>query len=73
MLEIECPHCKGTVIIEQMNCAVFRHGIFKKGGKQIPPHSSKSDCDKWIEKGEIYGCGKPFQVIDKKAVVCDYI
>ncbi len=73
MIELYCPHCNGTVIIEKMNCAIFRHGIFKASGKQIPPHSSKEDCDAWVKKDEIYGCGKPFKVEGGKAVVCDYI
>jgi hypothetical protein len=54
----------------------FRHGIFKKDGKQIPPHSSKAECDKWVERGEIYGCGKPFKVVEdsvKVAITCEYI
>ncbi len=74
MLEVECPHCKGIVIIEQLNCKIFRHGIFKHNGKQIPPHASKADCDTWVQKDTIWGCGKPFQINeDNKAVICDYI
>ncbi len=73
MLEVICPHCNGSVVIEEMNCAIFRHGIFKTTGKQIPPHASKEECDKWVQKDEIYGCGKPFKVVEKKAVICDYI
>ncbi len=73
MLEVICPHCQGSVIVEELNCKIFRHGVFKKDGKQIPPHASKTDCDKWAERGEIYGCGKPFLVEDGKAIICEYI
>lgn len=73
MIEVSCPHCQGTVLIEQLNCKIFRHGIFKRSGKQIPPHASKADCDAWFEKNEVWGCGKPFRVEEGKAVVCDYI
>jgi hypothetical protein len=73
MMEVICPHCNGMVIIEQLNCAIFRHGIFKNTGKQIPPHASKEECDNWVKNNDIYGCGKPFQVIENKAVVCEYI
>ncbi len=78
MLIVQCPHCGGDVVIEQLNCKIFRHGIFKKNGKQINPHSPKSDCDMYVEKGLIYGCGKPFRVVVQdnntyKAEICDYI
>lgn len=73
MLEVTCPHCDGTVQIERLNCAIFRHGIFKRNGRQIPPHASKADCDRWIAKKEIHGCGRPFKVVDGKAIVCEYI
>jgi hypothetical protein len=73
MLETTCPHCKGTVIIEQVNCSIFRHGVFKRSGKQIPPHAPKEDCDNWAKNNDIYGCGKPFKLVDGKAVECDYI
>lgn len=54
MFEVICPHCQGIVIIEQLNCKIFRHGIFKRSGKQIPPHAPKAECDVWVEKGEIW-------------------
>ena len=78
MIIVQCPHCGGDVIIEQLNCKIFRHGIFKKDGKQINPHASKEDCDKWLEKELIFGCGKPFRVVAQeektyKAEICDYI
>jgi hypothetical protein len=73
MLELQCPHCNGMVIIEQLNCAIFRHGVFKNTGKQIPPHASKEECDNWVKNNDIYGCGKPFQVIENKPVICEYI
>ncbi len=73
MLEVKCPHCDGTVIIEQRNCCIFRHGIFKNTGRQIPPHASKENCEAWIREGKLWGCGKPFRLEGDKAVVCEYI
>lgn len=78
---VTCPHCGGTALIEALNCAIFRHGIFKRTGQQIPPHASKADCDKWSERGELHGCGKPFRVVADvsgggggwTAVICDYV
>jgi hypothetical protein len=78
MIIVQCPHCGCDVVIEQLNCKIFRHGIFKKDGKQINPHASKEDCDMYIEKELIFGCGKPFRVVlyednTYKAEICDYI
>ena len=38
---IECPHCNQCILIEQLNCRIFRHGILKHNGTQINPHSPK--------------------------------
>lgn len=73
-LIVECPHCGASVIIEALNCRIFRHAIFKSTGMQINPHASKAECTKTISEDLIYGCGKPFQVnSDNVAVECDYI
>ena len=58
-----CPHCNNYVIIEQLNCKIFRHGVIKSSGQQIPPHSNKEICDELYDKKLIYGCGRPFHVI----------
>ena len=75
--EVKCPHCKEYVIIEQINCAIFRHGVMKSSLVQINPHLAKFECDKLKENDLIYGCGKPFQIVnennDWKAIECDYI
>jgi hypothetical protein len=76
---VECPHCKSPVLIEKLNCAIFRHGSLKSDGQQIAPHTSKELCDYYIEKNLINGCGKPFKVIKENnnsnyvAIVCEYI
>jgi hypothetical protein len=66
-----CPHCGIMIEIVQLNCAIFRCGIYKHNYQQIPPHLPKRECDLLIDK--IYGCGKPFRVINKKLEICDYI
>ena len=58
---IICPHCKEFVIIEQINCGIFRHGVFKTG-EQIHPHLSQEKWEELIKGDLIYGCGKPFRV-----------
>lgn len=73
---IECPHCKDSIIIykKEFNCRIFRHGSYKKDGKQIDPHSPKEICNKLVENNQIYGCGKPFQLNgDNKPEICGYI
>lgn len=75
--EVQCPHCEEYVIIEQINCAIFRHGVIKKTLKQIDPHLPKAQCDKLKEHNLIYGCGKPFKIVNRNgiwiSVECDYI
>jgi hypothetical protein len=64
---LDCPHCGGMVEIEQINCGIFRHGIFKTG-EQIPPHDQKKEY-----ADSIWGCGKPFKYEHGKLIECDYI
>lgn len=78
--QLTCPHCQGTVIVQsnELNCRIFRHGVYHVNGEPIPPHSPKEECDRLVAGGLIAGCGKPFQVVPQQdgselAVVCDYI
>jgi hypothetical protein len=75
--EIKCPHCNDYVIIEKINCAIFRHGVMKNNVQQINPHMDKAQCDKLKELDLIYGCGKPFKLVkinnEWNAIICDYI
>jgi hypothetical protein len=76
-LVVTCPHCQEIVLIEKLNCCIFRHGVLKQNGKQIEPHLCKEKCDKMIINNLIYGCGKPFfvRLIEGNyiAEICDYI
>ena len=85
-LIVKCPHCEEFVLIEKLNCGIFRHGIIINTGKQINSHESKEICEDLKNKNLIYGCGKPFKIIvedkkDKKdkdeknylVEICDYI
>ncbi len=73
MFIVQCPHCHGSVEIEQLNCRIFRHGVFIQTGQQIPPHAPRSCCEVWAGQGVIFGCGKPFQIVNNEAIPCDYI
>ncbi len=72
-----CPHCGDFIMIEKLNCGIFRHGILKSNLKQMDPHLTKEKCAYLIENELIYGCGKPFQIIVEnnawKIQTCDYI
>jgi len=73
---VQCPHCQQWIDIVELNCRIFRCGIFISNGQQIPPHASKEECDRI--QGEIYGCGRPFRVDpcadgSYVATVCGYI
>ena len=77
---VKCPHCNEYIYVlkSQINCNVFRHGIYKSNLKQIDPHTSKEVCDRLLNDGKIIGCGKPFSLLKKEdntyiAIKCDYI
>jgi len=74
---ISCPHCNEQILIEQLNCRIFRHGVLKSNNQQMNAHSSKQECDNLISQNAIYGCGKPFRIItendEHRAEKCDYI
>jgi hypothetical protein len=74
---IKCPHCLDYIIIEKINCGIFRHGVFISNGKQIDPHADKTMCDNYIKQNKIYGCGKPYQIIGEgdeyMVYICEYI
>lgn len=76
---IECPHCDGSILVleNEINCGIFRHAYFKSSMQQIPPHTSKEDCEKYSRNNLIYGCGKPFRLFltNNKINVekCEYI
>jgi hypothetical protein len=74
-----CPHCNEPVLIEQLNCKIFRHGRLINNGHQVDPHATKEVCDYFVSNNMIYGCGKPFRIINSEqdgtfvAIVCNYI
>jgi len=68
---MECPNCGVGIEVVEVNCAIFRCGVYKETFEQIPPHLPKPECDALV--GKIYGCGRPFQLVGDKLVPCDYI
>jgi hypothetical protein len=70
---IQCPHCEQYILIEELNCGVFRCGIMKDTFQQIASHASKEECDYLKYNDLIYGCGRAFRIIGKEIVKCSYI
>jgi hypothetical protein len=74
-----CPHCdqKIQVLKNQINCRIFRCGIYKNNGNPIPPHTSKIECDRLKNSNLIYGCSKPFKFVTIDNInnieICNYI
>ena len=73
-----CPHCADSIVVEkkELNCKIFRHGVYKSSFKQIDPHLQKIYCDKLVEEDKIFGCSKPFEIVRRDVklyvVKCDY-
>jgi len=78
-IELKCPHCSEYFIvsINEINCGIFRHAVYKSNLLPIPPHENKINCDKLITDNMVYGCAKPFKIIKNNnlyiAEICDYI
>lgn len=71
----KCPHCLlfCQVPRSEIRCTIFRHAVFKKDMKFVPPHAKKSECEMWLKNGLVYGCAKPFKFDGEKVEICDYI
>jgi len=67
---IKCPHCDSYIEIEQINCGIFRHAIYKNMSP-VNPHASREELQRI--KDQIYGCGGPFKLVNKIPQICDYI
>ena len=58
----------------ELNCRIFRHGVYRHSNEPVPPHTPKTECDRLLSENRIEGCGKPFRITDQmEAVMCDYI
>ena len=70
-----CPHCQFNIFIlyTDVNCGIFRCGVFKTSGESIPPHISEDQSNSLIAQNMIIGCGKPFQIKDGQLSTCGWI
>ncbi len=56
-----CPHCGICIIVEQMNCRIFRCG------EGINPHASEEEALA-IVKTKKNGCGKQFRIDENNKI-----
>ena len=74
----KCPHCEQEIIvcIKELNCRIFRHGTYKHNYQQVDPHMNKQYCDMLIAENKVFGCCKPFEIIEKNgkkySIKCEY-
>lgn len=61
----ECPSCNISLEVQQtqLNCQVFRCGVFKSNNQPINPHCPKALCEQYIKNKLIWGCAKPFKFV----------
>ena len=75
----KCPHCEHYFImnINELNCRIIRHAVYKNNFRQVNPHLSKQQCDLLVQDDLVYGCCKPVKITQNdneySAVECDYI
>jgi predicted RNA-binding Zn-ribbon protein involved in translation (DUF1610 family) len=77
LLSFNCPNCDGLVIVKEneVNCAIFRHGVIKLTGEQMNPHESEASCMYLADNNLINGCGKPIMMNSDRTKVftCNYV
>lgn len=73
---VSCPHCQDLILIykQDINCRIFRHGVYKQTGEPVNPHFDQISCEKLVKDDCIYGCCKPFCLTPENIPeICDYI
>ena len=72
LLFIVCPICSILIEVEAINCGIFRCGVYKVTGEQLPSHASRAVCETAFRTGQIYGCGCAFELVNGVSIACDY-
>ncbi len=74
-----CIHCNEPFVVRgcDFNCRILRHGVIRGTMKSMNPHAPRSECERLVRDGLIYGCGKPMRICDVSGnynvEICDYI
>lgn len=75
VFSFNCPRCQIQieVLMSQLNCRIFRCGVYKHNMEPINPHASLEECTSLLEQDVIYGCTQPFKILqDMTVVTCEY-
>ncbi len=59
---IICPNCNEYVEILELNCCIFRHGVYINTMQQINPHLNKIECDILFNENKILGMENHFKL-----------
>ena len=80
LLIFQCPNCFDfiQVLRNELNCKIFRHACNKQTFQCVNSHLSLNDCENLKKSDTVYGCIKPFMIVqlshDKyKVQCCGYI
>ena len=73
LLQCPYPDCNIAIEVIEINCSIFRCGVDKHTCRQIDPHLPKEECDKLKREDKIWGCRRPFQLVNDTLICCDYI
>jgi hypothetical protein len=68
---VRCPYCHIDIEILEVNCGIFRCGIFKDTGEQLPSHLSEEGCE--LAKPFVWGCTRPFMLMQGTPIPCGYL
>lgn len=75
MEPVACPHCGVGIVVDALNCGIFRCGVWRATGAQLDPHLPEEECRAAV--GLIWGCGRPFQITVESGVfrvaACGYV
>jgi hypothetical protein len=73
MLYVECPHCQYIILIEDINCRIFRHAVYKDTFEPVNPHASEEECNRLLSEHKVIGCCKPFKLNEQNIPeICNY-
>ena len=50
-----CPHCNVSIDPTQLNCKIYRCGVYKLNNEPINPHLEKVKCDELVLNNLING------------------
>ena len=73
-MNVVCPWCDCQIWIEEVNCRIFRHAVYKVSGEPINPHATEEECNRLLKEEIVFGCAKPFRLNEQNETErCEYI